>query len=199
MPRTIQELIKAADVSAGKFSQLHGYIDKKGIKSDVVLRLGATYRFHLSSALVKLDQVDEISLQDRCNATRSEVLQAINEQGASWQDSLDGQQPPRKDNSIPFGHTKRGVRVLSIGKDGDSIILHGYKVAVQYDETTLPPKSERKVSKNPVVRVKNHLRRFIQRRDYTLRADNFDRLALQGLTVTPADIVSMLNEYRQTA
>lgn len=200
MTITIQDLINAADTSAGKISYLRGYVDRRGIKSEFVeLRLGVTYRFQLLSATIKLGQVSESDLEERFDATRSEVLQAIDEQGASWQKSLDGQQPPRKDDSIPFGHTKRGVKVASIGKDGDSIIIHSVKKHVAYDRTTLPPKSERKVSKNPVVRVKGYLQSFISQRQYTLRVDNFDKLAIQGLILTPDDIASMLNEYRQTA
>ena len=85
--------------------------------------------------------------------------------------------------------------MVKAGNDNESIIITGYKLFVRYDESTLPESKPI----DGVKRFKKYLDSFVAARMYTLRPDNFEKVSIQGMTITPEDVFSMLEELRATA
>ena len=132
---------------------------------------------------------------------------------ASWNRSLEGTQKKRADHTTTLGATKTGIGVVKLDKHQTSIIISGYKLWVKYDQETLPVNDSADGRK----RFKRHLDSYVAYRNYTLNpfgavvnapdtgigpvqyGPNFEKVSIQGLTLKPSDIFSMLEELRAAA
>lgn len=200
MTINIQTLISAVDTAGGRFGRIHGYKAKNGIVSDVELRLGASYLFMLRDALQKTDGMGIGSMAIQYGLDFPTAYDIYKKQVAAWERSIDrivnSAPPVRADNTTSIGTTKTGSSVIRLNKASDALILQGFKVPGQtkYDAATLPTE---KFDGCKVLSRK--LESYCGFRRYTLRPDNFDRVSVQGLVITPDDIASMLEELRKTA
>jgi len=141
------------------------------------------------------------------------VQQAIAAKLASWNSSLEGTQKKKADHTTKLGTTKSGIGVIKSDKHDTSIIIAGYKLWAQYDRDTLPSNDD----VDGLKRFKKHLNGYVAYRNYTLNpfgavvnapdtgigpvqyGPNFDKVSIQGLTLYPSDIFSMLEELRAAA
>ena len=196
MNSKLQKLIAAVDTSGGRFAHIHGYTAKSGIVSTIVeLRVGATYAFQLQQAITKSDLLNEKAISEKYGIDIVDVQQCIRAKVDSWNKSLEGTHKKKADYTTTLGSTSRGIAVVKAGKDNESIIITGYKLFVRYDESTLPESKPI----DGVKRFKKYLDSFVAFRPYTLRPDNFEKVSIQGMTITPEDVFSMLEELRATA
>jgi hypothetical protein len=196
MTTKLQDLINAVDTAGGRFAHIHGYIDKKGTRSKIVeLRVGASHGYQLEQAIAKAEMLNEIAMANKYKISIIEVQQEIAAKLASWNSSLEGTQKKKADYTTKLGTTKSGIGVIKCNKDQTSIIISGYKLWVQYDQETLPVND----SADGLKRFKRHLDGFVAYRNYTLTPDNFEKVSIQGLTLYPSDVFSMLEELRAVA
>ena len=196
MTTKLQDLINAVDTAGGRFAHIHGYVDKKGTRSKIVeLRVGASHGYQLEQAIAKAEMLNEIAMANKYKISIIEVQQEIAAKLASWNSSLEGTQKKKADYTTKLGTTKSGIGVIKCNKDKTSIILSGYKLWVQYDQDTLPVND----SADGLKRFKRHLDGFVAYRNYTLTPDNFEKVSIQGLTLEPSDVFSMLEELREVA
>ena len=214
MTTKLQNLIEAVDTAGGRFAHIHGYIDKKGIRSKIVeMRVGATYGYQLQQAIARAEMLNEVAMSEKYGINITEVQQAIAAKLESWNRSLEGTQKKRADYTTKLGTTKSGVGVIKLDQHQTSIIVSGYKLWVQYDRDTLPAND----GADGLKRFKNHLNGYVAYRNYTLNpfgavvnapdtgigpvqyGPNFDKVSIQGLTLEPSDVFSMLEELRAAA
>ena len=214
MTTKLQNLIEAVDTAGGRFAHIHGYIDKKGIRSKIVeMRVGATYGYQLQQAIARAEMLNEVAMSEKYGINITEVQQAIAAKLESWNRSLEGTQKKRADYTTKLGTTKSGVGVIKLDQHQTSIIVSGYKLWVQYDRDTLPVND----GADGLKRFKNHLNGYVAYRNYTLNpfgavvnapdtgigpvqyGPNFDKVSIQGLTLEPSDVFSMLEELRAAA
>ena len=214
MNTKLQNLIDAVDTAGGRFAHIHGYIDKKGILSKIVeMRVGATYGYQLQQAIARAEMLNEIAMSNKYKIGIVLVQNEIAAKLASWNRSLEGTQKKRADYTTKLGTTKSGIGVIKSNKDQTSIIVSGYKLWVQYDRDTLPVNDSADGHK----RFKRHLDSYVAYRNYTLNpfgaavntpdtgigpvqyGPNFEKVSIQGLTLEPSDIFSMLEELRIAA
>ena len=214
MTTKLQNLIEAVDTAGGRFAHIHGYIDKKGIRSKIVeMRVGATYGYQLQQAIARAEMLNEVAMSEKYGINITEVQQAIAAKLESWNRSLEGTQKKRADYTTKLGTTKSGVGVIKLDQHQTSIIVSGYKLWVQYDRDTLPAND----GVDGLKRFKNHLNGYVAYRNYTLNpfgavvnapdtgigpvqyGPNFDKVSIQGLTLEPSDVFSMLEELRAAA
>jgi hypothetical protein len=196
MTTKLQDLINAVDTAGGRFAHIHGYVDKKGTRSKIVeLRVGASHGYQLEQAIAKAEMLNEIAMANKYKISIIEVQQEIAAKLASWNSSLEGTQKKKADYTTKLGTTKSGIGVIKCNKDQTSIIISGYKLWVQYDQETLPVND----SADGLKRFKRHLDGFVAYRNYTLTPDNFEKVSIQGLTLYPSDVFSMLEELRAVA
>ena len=139
--------------------------------------------------------LNEIAMSEKYGINITEVQQAIAAKLASWNSSLEGTQKKKADYTTKLGTTKSGIGVIKSDKHDTSIIVSGYKLWVQYDQDTLPASD----GADGLKRFKNHLNGYVAYRNYTLTPENFEKVSIQGLTLEPSDIFSMLEELRATA
>jgi hypothetical protein len=139
--------------------------------------------------------LNEIAMARKYAISIIEVQQEIAARLASWNRSLEGTQKKRADYTTKLGTTKSGIGVIKCNKDQTSIIISGYKLWAQYDKETLPVND----SAEGLERFKRHIYGFVAYRNYTLTPDNFEKVSIQGLTLEPSDIFSMLEELRAVA
>ena len=214
MTTKLQKLIDAVDTAGGRFAHIHGYIDKKGIRSKIVeMRVGASYGYQLEQAIARADMINEQAMAQKYAISIIEVQQEIAAKLASWNRSLEGTQKKRADYTTKLGTTKSGIGVIKSNKDQTSIIVSGYKLWVQYDQDTLPVND----SADGLKRFKRHLDGYVAYRNYTLNpfgavvnapdtgigpmqyGPNFEKVSIQGLSLEPSDVFSMLEELRIAA
>jgi hypothetical protein len=193
MTTKLQNLIDAVDTAGGRFAHIHGYIDKKGTRSKIIeLRVGASYGYQLQQAIARAEMLNEVAMSEKYGISVTEVQQAIAAKLASWNSSLEGTQKKKADYTTKLGTTKSGIGVIKCNKDQTSIIISGYKLWVQYDKETLPAND----GADGLKRFKRHLDGYVAYRNYTLTPENFEKVSIQGLTLYPSDIFSMLEEIR---
>ena len=214
MTTKLQKLIEAVDTAGGRFAHIHGYIDKKGTRSKIIeLRVGASYGYQLQQAIARAEMLNEVAMSEKYGISVTEVQQAIAAKLASWNNSLEGTQKKKADYTTKLGTTKSGIGVIKSDKHDTSIIVSGYKLWVQYDQDTLPAND----GADGLKRFKNHLNGYVAYRNYTLNpfgavvnapdtgigpvqyGPNFEKVSIQGLTLEPSDIFSMLEELRAAA
>ncbi len=214
MTTKLQKLIEAVDTAGGRFAHIHGYIDKRGIRSKIIeLRVGASYGYQLQQAIARAEMLNEVAMSEKYGISVTEVQQAIAAKLASWNRSIEGTQKKKADYTTKLGTTKSGIGVIKSDKNDTSIIVSGYKLWVQYDQDTLPAND----GADGLKRFKNHLNGYVAYRNYTLNpfgaavnapdtgigpvqyGPNFEKVSIQGLTLEPSDIFSMLEELRAAA
>ena len=140
-----------------------------------------------------------------CRATLDEVVNAFDEQRASWQSSIDGTQPQRNRSTIPLAETLGKVEVAQINKDGTGInircvVRHTERERNGYAEhnAKISQTSKKIEPKSGKARVKAWLRRrYMSSKTFTLKPDNFSRFDMAGMSLKPSDISPMLDEWRQ--
>jgi hypothetical protein len=214
MTTKLKQLIDASNTAGGRFAHIHGYIDKKGTRSKIVeMRVGASYGYQLQQAITRADMLNEIAMSNKYKIGTVIVQNEIAAKLASWNRSLEGTQKKRADYTTKLGTTKSGIGVIKSDKNDTSIIISGYKLWVKYDEETLPVNDSADGHK----RLKRHLDSYVAYRNYTLNpfgavvnapdtgigpvqyGPNFEKVSIQGLTLKPSDIFSMLEELRTAA
>ena len=177
------------------------------------MRVGATYGYQLQQAIARAEMLNEVAMSEKYGINITEVQQAIAAKLESWNRSLEGTQKKRADYTTKLGTTKSGVGVIKLDQHQTSIIVSGYKLWVQYDRDTLPAND----GVDGLKRFKNHLNGYVAYRNYTLNpfgavvnapdtgigpvqyGPNFDKVSIQGLTLEPSDVFSMLEELRAAA
>lgn len=214
MNNKTKQLTNSVDNAHGRFAHIHGYIDKKGTRSKIVeMRVGATYGYQLQQAIARAEMLNEVAMSEKYGINITEVQQAIAAKLASWNRSLEGTQKKRANYTTTLGATKSGIGVVKLDKHQTSIIISGYKLWVKYDQDTLPVNDSADGHK----RFKRHLDGYVAYRNYTLNpfgavvnapdtgigpvqyGPNFEKVSIQGLTLKPSDIFSMLEELRAAA
>ena len=213
MTTKLKQLTEASDTATGRFAHIHNYIATSGILSIIVeLRVGCTYNYQLEQAIVRADMINEQAMSEKYGIDIVEVQQAIKKQVDSWNKSLRREHKPKTDYSTTLGTTKRGIAVVKSGKDNASIKVCGYKLYARYDENTLSKSKE----VDGLKRFTKHLQSFVAYRPYTLSpftainkptegigpvqyGPNFEKVSIQGLTLYPSDVFSMLEELRSVA
>jgi hypothetical protein len=196
MTTKLKQLTDSVSTAGGRFAHIHGYIDKKGIRSKIIeMRVGASYGYQLQQAIARAEMLNEIAMARKYAISIIEVQQEIAARLASWNRSLEGTQKKRADYTTKLGTTKSGIGVIKCNKDQTSIIISGYKLWAQYDKETLPVND----SAEGLKRFKKHIDGYVAYRNYTLTPDNFEKVSIQGLTLYPSDVFSMLEELRAVA
>ncbi len=216
----LQDFNNAILKSGGTFAGLNRYECSRGFLSDVALRVGESYGNQLRNALIESQH--DLMIEDefgqaipdeyrmsivgqKCRATLDEVVNAFDEQRASWQSSLDGTQPQRKRSTIPLAETLGKVEVAQINKDGTGInircvVRHTERERNGYAEhnAKIAQTSKKIEPKSGKARVKAWLRRrYMSSKTFTLKPDNFSRFDMAGMSLKPSDISPMLDEWRQ--
>ena len=179
---TLNEAIKNA---GGKFGAVSGYVNRDGIKSNAMLRIGETYGSELKRALSEsLDDfepiVDEFDSRERNRILRSdwckkyratveEFEDGFKEQRESWQRSIDGKQPIRKKNTVSVAETLGAVEVAQISACGRFLNIRCNVRKVEYDEASIKNAAPKKEPKSGKARIKDALRtRYTKNRTYSL-------------------------------
>jgi len=214
MTTKTKQLTNSVDNAHGRFAHIHGYIDKTGKRSKIVeIRVGASHGYQLEQAIARADMLNEEAMAEKYGINITEAQKAIARKMESWNRSLEGTQKKRADHTTTLGATKTGIGVVKLDKHQTSIIISGYKLWVKYDEETLPVNDSADGHK----RFKRHLDSYVAYRNYTLNpfgaavnapdtgigpvqyGPNFEKVSIQGLTLNPLDIFSMLEELRTAA
>ena len=214
MTNKTKQVTDAVDTAHGRFAHIHGYIDKKGTRSKIIeLRVGASYGYQLKQAIARAEMLNEVAMSEKYGINITEVQKAIAAKLTSWNSSLEGTQKKRANYTTTLGATKSGIGVIKLDKHKTSIIISGYKLWAQYDRDTLPANDDA----DGLKRFKNHLNGYVAYRNYTLNpfgavvnapdtgigpvqyGPNFEKVSIQGLTLEPSDIFSMLEELRAAA
>lgn len=214
MTTKTKQLTNSVDNAHGRFAHIHGYIDKTGKRSKIVeMRIGASHGYQLQQAIARAEMLNEIAMSNKYQIGTVIVQNEIAAKLASWNRSLEGTQKKRADHTTTLGATKSGIGVIKLDKHQTSIIISGYKLWVKYDEATLPVNDSADGHK----RFKRHLDSYVAYRNYTLNpfgavvnapdtgigpvqyGPNFEKVSIQGLTLKPSDIFSMLEELRAAA
>jgi hypothetical protein len=133
--------------------------------------------------------------------------------------SINGEQPERTDTRETVARSSSDRRVVTLNKDGTAIQIHGYKYSdPKRDQSTTGPDD-----RTGLQRLQDRLNASTGNRTYSLSAfgplnkpgthnrkrkqgptqygANFDRFTFGGLTISPADIPDMIEDFRlsQTA
>ena len=199
MTITLSQLETAIKNCGGDFAYIHGYVSTKNVRTKQArIRLGCDYITALVLTQSNLENLDIPSLATHYGLTVAEVEDAVEAFNDSLSTRIAGEQQKRKDNREKIATTKSNRKVVTTNAAGDAIQFRCFTAGKPiYDTLSL----KNAPTLDGMQRFKKFLNSMIGFKTYSLGAENFEKLVVQGLTITPQDAVSMVAEFhaRKTA
>jgi hypothetical protein len=206
--------------SGGKLAGIHKYINQKGVKTNSAqIRIGGDYIARCHETLREVSALKPNEIAAAYGITIEEAETELSKKVNSLRRSINGEQPERTDTRETVARSSSDRRVVTLNKDGTAIQIHGYKYSdPKRDQSTTGPDD-----RTGLQRLQDRLNASTGNRTYSLSAfgplnkpgthnrkrkqgptqygANFDRFTFGGLTISPADIPDMIEDFRlsQTA